>query len=848
MLENLKEEWNKFFSNLSSKKISLSGKLAEKLGFKERIDQDSSTELLLDENYDRYSFQDLLHYDVYDPDSKIYLNKESMGWGLQVTSSTGSSEEFIQILSSILTDVLPAEGDLQVLLWASPKVGPAIDAVENTCSKLGGEFQALAKKQSDYLKQGAFNSLSRFSDFILRDHQVYFFFSLSKNHADANIAALIQYREDTISSLRSINLGSEPLEIEPFLSFLNDLLSPNENIYPALQNWNKHEPLTSQITDTEQLIQVKPNKILFTKENSEWEARCFSVKNFPKVMAQWKMNDNLGKLFNSALQIPCPYLISLNIHLDDPEKSHAKVQAKIITQDSKVNSQLTKWLPSLSREHQDWKMIRERLSEGDKLVSLFYQVILFSPNKEMSRAERKLRDLYQSNGWKLRCESYLQLQSFLSALPMMMSEGLYKDLKRFKRLRRMTAFNAVNIMPLQGEWKGCRSPLMMLPGRRGQITWWDPFSNEGNYNVSIAAKSRSGKSVFVQAYITALIGSGGRCWVIDIGHSYEKTCRLLGGEFVEFSMQTPLCINPFSGIKNFSEALPMLIPLLGSMARPKTVTSEEEDAYLEEAIVAVWSQHAHRATITLIRDYLKEKSDPIARNLSHLLVSYSKDGMYAMFFEGISNINMDNSFIVFELLGLKDKQELQRIVLLTLMSHVHHSMYLTGRSQRKSCIIDEAWSLFGKDSGGAAKFIETGYRTSARHNGNFISITQGINDYYQSASSIAAFQNSDIKVILAQTSEAIQLAKDKEQLHMDPFLEKLLSDIKKVEGAYSECVISSPNGYSIHRIVLNPYTRILFSSKGPEVDDVKSLEAQGISLREAVDYVARKHFPEHYHD
>ena len=79
---------------------------------------------------------------------------------------------------------------------------------------------------------------------------------------------------------------------------------------------------------------------------------------------------------------------------------------------------------------------------------------------------------------------YLQLQSWLAMLPMMMSEGLYSDMKLSGRIHTMTAFNAINLAPLQGEWKGTKTPSSIFPGRRGQITTWNAFDNvEGNYNI-----------------------------------------------------------------------------------------------------------------------------------------------------------------------------------------------------------------------------------------------------------------------------------------------------------------------------------------------------------------------------
>lgn len=792
---------------------------------------------------DRPSLQRWLPYEAYDPETHLFHNVGSIGWGLQLTPSTGATAASVTILASILTDVLPPDADVQVLMWASPWIGPAIQGVREAAGQRGAACAHLADKQAAYLERGAFHSLSRASDMLLRDFKLYCFFSVSKTHRDANSAALLRYREDTMSSLRSVPIDSRVCAVQDFLVLMNAMLNPRSSLEPPSVEWNPYTALSAHMT--EDRIEVRPRSLVFHGDSeSPLETQCFTVKQFPSAAAQWNMHDLLGSLFNGALQIPCPFVISLSFRIEDPDKSQTRVQSKLVFQDSKARSPLTKWLPRLARENEAWQVLRERLSEGDRLTTVLYQVMLMTDAETMPRAERKLRDLYQSQGWKLRSEPFLQLPLFLGILPWMMSEGLYADLQCFHRFHRMTAFNTVNIMPLQGEWKGTGSPLMLLPGRRGQVSWWDPFANDGNYNIAIAAKSRSGKSVLMQAYITALVGSGGRCWVIDIGHSYEKTCRLLDGVFVECRLDAPQSLNPFSGIQQFDEALPMLLPLIGSMARPKTSTSEEEDATLEAALIAVWQQEGRGASITSVRDYLARQSDPVSQNLAHLLVSYAAGGMYAPFFDGPSTVPMDNPFIVFELLGLKDKPDLQRMVLLTLMTHVHHAMYLTGRSQRKSCLIDEAWSLLGADTRGAAKFIETGYRTSARHNGNFISITQSLGDYYQSASAKAAFQNADWKIILAQTPEAIRQAKEQGYLQMDAFLEKLLLDIRKVEGAYSECVIISPQGYGIHRIPLDPYTRILFSSKGPEVDAVKAWEAQGIPLSEAVERVARQYYPE----
>ena len=66
--------------------------------------------------------------------------------------------------------------------------------------------------------------------------------------------------------------------------------------------------------------------------------------------------------------------------------------------------------------------------------------------------------------------------------------------------------------------------------------------------MAVVGKSGSGKSVFMQEMLLSLLGTGGKVWVIDVGRWFEKTCKLLGGNFIEFTQEKSLCINPFTFI------------------------------------------------------------------------------------------------------------------------------------------------------------------------------------------------------------------------------------------------------------------------------------------------------------
>src|SRR5579885_224342 len=798
----------------------------------------------LQDSLDYQSLNQLLHYDGYSFDTDIFYNKKSQGFILEAYPLLGANEEIVNILTSLVTDVLPANTDLQFILWGSPKIGEILDRFEQARSGNGEIFEWLAKKRTDFLKKGAFKSLSTQGSFILRDMRLFIAVSQSTVKNQDLSDKLIALRDDISSSLKSIQMPTANVPVNEFISVITDILHPSSDVYSTRREWNPYDSLSQQICDPEYFIRVFKDKLQFETNDETWEARALSVKEYPKSMAQYDMTNAIGKLFNDSLQIPCPFIKTLSLRLVDHEAGFG-TEFKTDRKKKSAQHQNAESKPKMTKEYQDWAFVNERLAEGDRLVKTNFQVVFFAKEQDANHAERKIRDLYRANGWRLKKTLYLQLQSYLAMLPMMMSEGLYSDMKLLGRLHTMTAFNAMNLAPLQGEWKGTKTPSSIFPGRRGQIATWNSFDNtEGNYNTAIAAAPGKGKSVLAQENIVAGLSMGDFVAAIDNGRSYEKTCKMLKGTYIEFNENTQISLNPFTFIKDFNASLTLLKPLFAAMAHPTTRASDEEIAYLEKAAKAAWEEEGNEATITTVSNWLNKQDSIVCKNLLHLLYSYTQDGMYAKFFKGRSNIDLDNQFVVLELQELKSKKDLERIILLLLMYQISEKMYTGRRDQKKSCIIDEAWDLFGGDNEGAAKFIETGFRTARKYNANFTTIVQSYNDYYKNAATISCLENSDIKIILGQTPETIDQLKRLERLPMDAYTERLFKSLKKTDD-FSECIIKMPSGLSVHRIVLDPYSRILYSSKAEEFDAVIQLQKQGKSLKEAIEIVARKFHHEH---
>lgn len=783
----------------------------------------------------------ILHFDGYDRETGIYYNKNSQGFILEASLLLGASEETATILTSIIIDILPSNADLQFLLWGSDKIGHILDEFETERSKRGEIFEWLAKKRTDYLKNGAYKSLVQQGIFVLRNFRLFICVSIPAKQEQDFANDLIRLKEDVSSSLMSIHISTRSLVVEEFISVMNDILHPSTNVYPTKRNWNQYDSLSTQLVDPEFCTHINKNSLKIENNDEVWEVRALSIKEYPEKPVLWKMEDAIGQLYNISRQIPSSFLFSFTIRMMNQEKeSFGNLVKSYDTKQNAKNTSDDDLMSYISKKYYDIQFVRERLSQGDKIVKTSCNLILFSKEKDAPGTERKVRDLYQANGWTLKKTSYLQFQSFLSCLPMRMTEGMFEDMKKFGRLRTMTAFNAVNVSPLIGEWKGTETPILLLPGRRGQVTGFSPFDNkEGNYNIAIAAASGKGKSVFTQDYITGLLGSGGRVWVIDIGRSYEKTCRELEGTFIEFSPNVPICLNPFTHIKNFDESLELLKPLMAAMARPTSGVTDEENVYLEKSIKAAWQESGNKTTISTVANWLKNQDAKACHDLSHLLYPFTKEGMYGRYFEGEANINLDKEFIVLELQALEKMRVLRRIVMMLLMFQVSQVMYLGGRTQTKTLILEEIWKHFKGKSDGMSDFIEECARTVRRFTGSLVAVAQSINDYFENSTTTAVFDNCDFKIVLGQTEEAIDQLKKKDRFAMNPMIERMYKSLRKTDE-YSECIIKSPSGSSVHRIILDPYSRILYSSKGEEFDAVNSLQKQGYSLREAISKVAEK--------
>lgn len=782
-----------------------------------------------------YPLTNLLPYESFDAETGSYVNKGSTGFVLDCEPLTGANEETIRILASELTESLPEQASMQCLLWASPNIEASLAHWQASRDSASEIHQTLVRRRSEYIRSGQFKSLLKTSQYLVRDFRVMISCSVPGHLTGMERDRLVNFRAGLITSLRSLGMPCQNMKPQAFLNFMQELINPshaNETV-----TWDEERPLSEQMVHAETALDVKPDGILVN--DGDWDIRSFSVREYPKEWAQWGMADLIGDAFNDKLSIPCSFVLSLNIHKPSEEAMARWASFKNTRATQQATSSLARFVPSVSKTDGDWKYATHQMEEGQKLLKGYFNVVTYAPRDMGDTAEFAVKSLFTSKGWKLMKDKYVSLQSWMATLPMMMGEGMTEDLMKFGRMRSFLSNNAANLLPLQAEWKGSTKPRMLLLGRRGQHFYWDPFDNkEGNYNVAVVGKSGTGKSVFMQELMVSILGSGGKVCVIDVGRSFDNTCHYLGGEFIEFKKDQDICINPFTHINNFEETLKILRPMFALMAAPSRKTDDYENALIEQALQATWESHGNKANVSAVADWLQQHKDKRAQDLGTMLHPYTKRGNYGRYFEGESTLDFSNPLVVLELEELKNTKDLQSVVLLTLMYHVTNSMYQSDRTKPVACIIDEAWDLLRGQSTG--EFVEEGCRRARKYNGSFITGTQGVDDYYKTNAAKAAFENSDWVCLLGQKEESIHQMKESGRIRMDAHMERTLNSIKTIHGEYSEVMIKGPAGYAIGRLILDPFSQTLYSSKGEEYAAVKAIVDSGCSLEEAIEYVAKE--------
>lgn len=852
-------------------------------------------------------FADTLPYLGYDPETQLFSlagakpgEFEGVGYVLELSPQVGASVQMAEYLVNLIVGTFPTGTGIQCTLFGSPLidhlahglVAASLDPEKAPRPEQAAVLKRMAQRRAEYLLDGALGAMHAGSNLRVRTFRGWMSVVIpAKNpSAEATVEAALTARQLHIATLNQFHLYHAIWTVDDLIHTVGSLLNPHRFLRRErpVVTYDESSEIRYQLVAPDTKIDVDEGKVTFSSRKDGSDATAvmgMSVRSYPRAFSMHMMSQLLGSMTSSTMSYPCPFAITAGCSIPDLENEKNKTLIKSANAVRTAGTDMARFLPRLREVAQDWEIAQRAYDNGKGTVQLYHQLLLFADGGKETEAEEAARAIWRDAGFEMTSDTKMHEQSLLATLPMLNGPLLSRDLKVARRSSTKTAYNAVNMMPLIAEWSGTPQrpsgagggywPVLAPVGRQGQLMFVDPWANpSGNMNGCIVGVSGSGKSVTCNDMTRSVLAEGGRVWIFDQGRSYFKLCRLLDGEFIEFTDATPIGLNPFAlvpDVETFESDIEMLKQVIAQMCSLDKPLDAYELAQLEIHIRSVFyeSVTAGRvATITDLAESLKNNCylggpnpqatdeawraridamsyedrmaacDPRVRALGVQLFPFTADGGYGKYFNGAEKIDFKSNFIVLELDQIQNRPHLQAVVMTLLMYSISNAMYLGSRSTPKLMIIDEAWSLIG--SGSAGRFIEGLYRKCRRYNGACYTATQSVLDYFKSDTARACFDNADVMLLLRQKGESIEQLVSSKKISLDEHELALLKSVTTVQGRYSEVLCRVGDlPVAVGRQFVDPYSLLVYSSRAEDFEAVMAYADRGLSMADAVDAVLK---------
>ncbi|MFB9214236.1 type IV secretion system protein TraC [Vibrio sinaloensis] len=808
--------------------------------------------------------QNHLHHELpyrdYDAIERVFENTRSRGLGFKISVLGGANDDLIQSLSHLVGDLPQGDKwDYQIQLFGHNRVAHYLEANEELLSKRGGICKKMAQDDSiyaHYAAQHGFLHRQKNNRFDLRDYEAYFFISTTEKDPQE----LLDARLTLETGLTQLGFDLKPITPEALLTTVGDVLNFDKNQdRPIEKSYNPLEPLNLQALspDTEMLTHrthISTRHTGHSGEDTHTEIVNLGLSRLPGDYRLYGLPEAFSSIRNVSRNITCPHRVTLNFRNEPTGKQNADNDKKIKDLTKTVNSQMAILAPTAEDELKERKALQKGLlSKEFTIASMVLTVTLFTDSTNQKKDTQAAKESFSNAGLDVIPLRMIQSQALLTALPFMMSEGLWNDCKKAGRVRTLKSSNLVNFFPLIMDFCQLKGGVL-LPTMRQQISFFNPFTcGSDNQNIALTGGSGAGKSFFVQEMAEAIYAMGGKVWILDKGSSYKKLTLSLGGTYMTHSN---IFLNPFTHlgamesaeyefvdddgrpVNPMMEALDNITALFATIASPYEPLTAYQTSVLGDAIVLAWEAKGNQALVDDVRDALikiaGEENDRRIKDIAVQLKKFCTDGTYAEVFNKPSMLDPNVEITTLELDGFPPA--VLRPVIFALMVSINQQMYLSGsRSTPKICIIEEAWSLLSGANEQAREFINTGYRTARKFGGAFCTVTQGIEDFFSSEEAKACYNNSDIHIILRQGEGFDKYLKENPNA-LTQFEQQVIKSFDKSSVAGYSCARIKAGGHvTWHRFFASPVKRAMFSTEPKEYEYCENLYNQGIPLEKAIE-------------
>lgn len=777
---------------------------------------------------------------AYDPEDQIFLLDDyNIGFGFVCQPLDGFDEKASDRINVLLNGDWPDDTLMQFTLVGSQDISRELSSLrEYRQGRANDLLMEITEKRINFLRTGTEDPIEQSTGMYVRNFNLVVTIKLPIEGAEPTEQEMqhaIDLQQSFNSSLKTVGLGPTKLDANEYVRIMNAIMNWGEAAswrHREYFNIDDDKMIRDQIMDFDSSVNVDAEGLWLDEDR---RVKSLSVKRFPRKFQFGAAASYLGDLMSGSRGIRENCIIGATIHFPAPHKSKQNMERKRQWAVNQAYGPMLKFVPMLAAKKQGYDILFEAVEDGDRIVKLHLGMLIFAKtDDEATSAVSAARSYWGELGFSLMEDKYYNLPLFLNRLPFGADRQIMRDSFRYKS---MATRHAITLLPIYSDWKGTGSPILSLVSRNGQYMNVSLFDSGSNYNGVIAAQSGSGKSFLTNDIISNYLASGGKAWVIDVGRSYKDLCDFIDGDFIEFNKESTICLNPFPLVKDYAEEEDILVGLLTAMAAPTENLTDFQIARLKRSLANIWREHGKDTTIDLVAESCLHDEDRRVQDIGHQLYPFTSVGEYGKYFHGENNMDFQNSFSVLELEELKGRSHLQQVVLLQLIYQIQNDMYLGRRDRPKCVIIDEAWSLL--TSGNIASFIEHGFRRFRKYGGAALVVTQSVQDLYRNETGQAIARNAANMYLLGQKSEDISGLERDEKLALNKGGYQLLKTVHTVPGAYSEIFFLTEYGAGIGRLIVDPFSQLLYSTKPDDVQAIQNKRDAGYAVEEGIMAILR---------
>lgn len=480
--------------------------------------------------------------------------------------------------------------------------------------------------------------------------------------------------------------------------------------------------------------------------------RTMFVSGYPRfVGANW-----LSPIINFEHSLDISffyYPVSSKNVLDDLRRKITELEATLLS--NQERGRISD--PVVTTALEDAKSLQEQLVKGiEKYFQFsFYITIPAATIEELEEVSTRLESTLGALLLISKPATLQMEEAFQSTIPVGMDKLLITRNMDTTSLATTFPFTSSNLTMDEGIMYGINK-------HNGSLVIFDRFSME-NANSVVFAKSGAGKSYYVKLEALRLMVFGAEVLIIDPEEEYKNLCDVVGGNYVDFSANSPSKINPFdlSGIavegeNELGQKLLSLHTLLKLMMGTLTPT---EEAILDRSLIETYRIKG----ITTDPETQMNMEPPVMEDLYKVLLgSEEKEargmadriekfirGSMAGIFDSQSNINFSSKMTVFSTKNLETT--LRPIAFYIILDFVWTRIRRDLR--KRILIVEEAWVLMENED--SARFIYGIAKRARKYFLGLTTISQDVDDFLKSEYGKAIVTNSSIQVLLKQHPAAI---------------------------------------------------------------------------------------------